>query len=112
MRDVTLFEQCLDNAERLLELELLGWSFRSVHQIRSPLSLSEVVQNVIRNLKIDPAQTRHSKPEPVGTDKNGRAIYGADIVMLMRELNPYYGELRRHLGAQWKLFYEKKAPRL
>lgn len=106
MRNPTLFDKCLDNAERLLEIELLGWSFRSIHNVPSPLSLPEVVQATIKNAGLK--DTRVTRPEPTGNDKAGRPIYGPEIVLAMRTINPAYGELRRHMAAKWKLFYGSK----
>ena len=108
MRDMTLFNKCVENAERLLELQLLGWSYRSIHDVPSPLSLSEAVSAVMTSMKLDPTDTRCEKPQPTGMGENGRPTYGPELIMAMRTLNPVYGELRRHLNAKWQMFYEKR----
>ena len=90
-----------NNAERLLELKLLGWAYRKLEPVQSPFNVEKAVDDVIAAFtpKIRPGQFKCPKPiEP----------YGPEIVLAMRQLNGIYGELYRHLTAKWATFANYK----
>lgn len=88
-----------NNAERLLELKLLGWAFRKLEPVSSPFNVEKAVDDVIAAMKIPPGHFKCAKPtEP----------YGPEIVLAMRQLNGIYGELYRHITAKWASFENYK----
>jgi len=99
MRDEADFREMAENGERMLELKLLGWSFRSVHQVTTPFPLEVAVDNVIKGLRFPPGHFETPKPQSTGTDKRGRDEYGPELIIAMRRLP--YGPLRRHLRDRW-----------
>lgn len=83
------FAQNNSNAERCLELALLGWCYRKEIDITCPFSVRQFVDQFIRTEKIPLAKFQCPKP----------ASGHPDIVLKMRELP--YGALWVAMAQRW-----------
>ena len=105
------FTRNLENAERLLEMELLGWSFRAINDVSCPFNVPQLVQMTLREIfnkrGISYRPVRPPKPEPNGYGKNGRPTYGSEIVVAMNMLSVkgFYGQVGNAMSEAWDSAY-------
>ena len=101
MVDQWKFKRSLENCERLLEEELLGWTFGAMQDVETPFRLPEVVRQVIREMNEPLGKYVCSKPTPVGQDNDGRPTYNGALVKAILPLSKYYGQLNVTLLKWW-----------
>ena len=83
----------IHNAERLLELQMFGWTTREPRDISSAFQLQPIVDRIAK--KIHPPNKFHfPKPTP-SRQVDGRGWYNGKIAKAMNstKIKPYYGEL-------------------
>ena len=109
------YHRTLENAERLMEMKLLGWSFRAINSISSPFNLDDIVDESVRAV-IGARGTSHlpgkpPKPTLQGYDDKGHPEYGTGIVLAMRTISQggFYAECARRLTEAWDEYYRKEA---
>ena len=98
------FAKNVENAERLLELKLFGWTFRAIQNIGCPFSIDNVVQNMVTRLKVPLSTFATTKPTPIAYNEEGRPVYDSTIALQMHKLSKsgLYSELRLDMANQWE----------
>lgn len=96
-----ILSRSLTNCERLLEQELLGWTFGEMQDVETPFRLADVVRQVIKEVNEPMGKYLCSKPRPSGQDGQGRPTYNGDLTLATMGLSQYYGQLNRVLQAWW-----------
>ena len=92
-----LFKQVHCNAERILEHQVFGWMSQPLTEVRSPIKIQPIVEQVAKKIGKD---MRCEKPD----------LDSGDMLLKLRELSQTgaYGVLFARLSLLWQAYYDSR----